>query len=155
MNNQLVMKESKVNPMHDSPFHSSFSFPISTIAEAIILSTTNTVFVPITFISHAQSIHADYLSHPPGDPPWVIISAWLCIKNIGLTSYETLNIVIKGPRFHEMKVEKFMKHLEPWMRMIYRYIVSIWNTLPFRSYTSPAVHSSFDRRNRWTWCTAP
>ena len=67
------MKESKVNSMHDSPFYSSLAFPISTIVEAIISSTADTVFVPITLVSFEQSIHADYLSGLPGDPPWIVV----------------------------------------------------------------------------------
>ena len=59
--------------MHDSPFYSSLAFPISTIVEAIISSTADTVFVPITFVSPAQCIHADYLSGLPGDPPWIVM----------------------------------------------------------------------------------
>ena len=62
------MKESKVNPMHDSPFYSSLAFPISTIVEAIILSTADTVWASVeTGPLVAQSIHADYLSGLPGD----------------------------------------------------------------------------------------
>ena len=61
--------------MHDSPFYSSLAFPISTIVEAIILFTADTVFVYISAESTAQSIHADYLSGLPGDPPWIIMWA--------------------------------------------------------------------------------
>ena len=76
MNNQLVMKESKVNPMHDSPFYSSLAFPISTIVEAIISSTADTVWASIVIMTlFAQRIHADYLSGLPGDPPWIIMWA--------------------------------------------------------------------------------
>ena len=60
--------------MHDSPFYSSLAFPISTIVEAIISSTADTVWASIvTRAQSAQSIHADYLSGPPGDPPWIVM----------------------------------------------------------------------------------
>ena len=111
MNNQLVMKESKVNPMHDSPFYSSLAFPISTIVEAIISSTADTVFVPITFVSQAQSIHAYYLSGLPGDPPWIVVWAWpLSIENVHIPFY-----VIKGRGVDEITKEQIMKRLEPYM----------------------------------------
>ena len=77
MNNQLVMKESKVNPMHDSPFYSSLAFPISTIVGAIISSTADTVWASVVIMTlFAQRIHADYLDGLPGDPPWIVMQAW-------------------------------------------------------------------------------
>ena len=60
--------------MHDSPFYSSLAFPISTIVEAIISSTADTVWASIVTVSlKAQKIHADYLSGSPGDPPWIVM----------------------------------------------------------------------------------
>ena len=74
MNNQLVMKELKVNPMHDSSFYSSFAFPISIIVEVTISSTADTVWASIvTKALSVQSIHADHLSGLPGDPPWIVM----------------------------------------------------------------------------------
>ena len=60
--------------MHDSPFYSSLAFPISTIVEAIISSTADTVWASTAKRALiAQSIHADYLSGLPGDPPWIVV----------------------------------------------------------------------------------
>ena len=95
MNNQLVMKELKVNPMHDSPFYSSLAFPISTIVGAIILSTADTVLFSMCVGSTAQSTHADYLSGLPGDPPWIIMYARpLSLEAVFLVLQESTNSVV-------------------------------------------------------------
>ena len=117
MNNQLVMKESKVNPMHDSPFYSSLAFPISGIIEAIISSTADTILVSISVSSSAQSIHADYLSGLPGDPPWIVVWAWpLSIENVLFEYYAS-----KGLEWgvNEITKEQVMERLKLCMRPVF------------------------------------
>ena len=60
--------------MHDLPFYSSLAFRVSTIVEAIISSTADTVWAPlVTDVLSAQRIYTDYLSGLPGDPPRIIM----------------------------------------------------------------------------------
>ena len=66
---------SNAKPIHGSPFYSSPAFPIPPIVGAIILSTADTIFVSFFIESITQSIHVDFLSGLPGDPPWIIMWA--------------------------------------------------------------------------------
>ena len=138
------------------PFYSS-----PTVLQLVISFTTNAVLISVTFVSPAQSIHADYLSCSPGDSPWIIVQARpfpvaniLLVFQKGTSNY--VCIVIAGASgCCVMVAEECVEGLiESRIGPNFGCAGMSWSTLPLHLYTNPSIYSIFEWTSRWTWCSA-